>query len=171
MELSKTNNILIEKCNPQHYADVAKIYNEHIEQDNCTMDENNYDATGIAKWIENFNDRERLYVLSVNNIGVIGWGIIKRYTDREGYRAACETAIFLKQDELGKGYGTFFKKRIIQECKALGYHHLVAKIWASNTVSIEYNKKLGYEIVGIQKEIGYKNGKWIDIAIMQYIID
>ena len=47
----------------------------------------------------------------------------------------------------------------------------MAKVWADNKASIEYNKKLGYEIVGKQREIGFVNGKWRDIIIMQLILD
>lgn len=62
------------------------------------------------------------------------------------------------------------KKQLIEECKAMDYHHLVAKIFATNKASIQYNLNLGYTIVGYQKEVGFKNGQWMDIAIMQYII-
>ena len=62
------------------------------------------------------------------------------------------------------------KKLLIEVCKELKYHTLVAKIWASNTASIEYNRKQGYEIVGTQKEVGYLNGKWVDVTSMQLVL-
>ena len=62
------------------------------------------------------------------------------------------------------------KKWIIAKCKELGYHHLVAKIFATNKASIAYNQKLGYEIVGTQREIGYVDGRWQDVTIMQLLI-
>ena len=49
--------------------------------------------------------------------------------------------------------------------------HLVAKIWARNEVSVSYNLKLGYEIVGVQRKIGFVNGEWVDVVIMQYVFD
>ncbi|MFQ5630895.1 MAG: GNAT family N-acetyltransferase [bacterium] len=69
-----------------------------------------------------------------------------------------------------KGYGSLIKKALVDRCKQYGYHHLVAKIFATNTASIEYNKKFGYEIVGRQKEIGIKNGRWQDSVIMQLVL-
>ncbi|MCB0644269.1 MAG: GNAT family N-acetyltransferase, partial [Phaeodactylibacter sp.] len=70
-----------------------------------------------------------------------------------------------------KGYGTRMKLFLIERCRELEYHHLVAKIFATNTASIEYNRKLGYEIVGQQREIGFKNGMWMDIVIMSLLLD
>lgn len=147
------------------YAAVASIYNEYIALGNASMEETLKQPTDIAAWVQHFHDRERLYVMTAAE-QVIGWGIIKRYSDREGYRFACETAVYLTQRQLGKGYGTQFKRFLIERCQEMNYHHLVAKIFATNTASIEYNRKLGYEIVGTQKEIGFKDGRWIDVVIM-----
>ena len=96
---------------------------------------------------------------------------IKKYSERKGYQFACETAVYLDQDQLSKGLGTKLKKSVIQYCKDLGYKHLVAKIQADNEVSVHYNERLGYEIVGTQKRIGFANGKWKDVVIMQLLLD
>jgi L-amino acid N-acyltransferase YncA len=160
---------ILSLCTPADTPAVASIYNEYIQRGNATMDEQLKTADDIQQWLDHFNERECLYVLKRSET-VIGWGIIKRYSEREGYRFACETAVYLTATEIGKGYGSFLKRFLIDRCRELEYHHLVAKIFATNTASIEYNRKLGYEIVGRQKEIGFKNGQWMDIVIMQYLI-
>lgn len=148
---------------------VQEIYNEHIDAGNSTMDLVNKSLKEIEEWFMAFNDRELIVLLEENEY-VLGWGIIKRYSDREGYSTTCETAIYLRVSETRKGYGSQMKKWIIEKCRALGYHHLVAKIFAMNSASLEYNKKLGYEIVGRQKEIGYFNNSWQDVIIMQLLL-
>ena len=161
----------IEPAQPADFDAIAEIYNEYIRLGNATMEESLKTGADILGWVEKFNDRERLYVLRTAAGQAIGWGIIKRYSDREGYRFACETAVYLTGTELGKGYGTRMKLFLIERCRELEYHHLVAKIFATNTASIEYNRKLGYEIVGQQREIGFKNGMWMDIVIMSLLLD
>lgn len=163
-------NIKIEIAQSIDFQTIAAIYNEYISLGTATMQETLHDAEMIKSWVDNFNEREKLYVLKKDKI-VIGWGIIKRYSDREGYRFACETSVYLTQNELRKGYGTLMKKFIISECKALNYKHLVAKIFASNTASIAYNLNLGYTMVGIQKAIGFRFGEMVDMAIMQYLVE
>lgn len=158
-------------CETKYYQDVADIYNEHILLGVSNMVDTTINANEVKDWIAKFNDRERLFVCISPLNKVIGWGIIKRYSDREGYRYACETAIYLKTSETGKGYGSAMKHFLISECKALNYKHLVAKIFATNKASIRYNEKIGYTIVGRQNQIGYRNGKWLDMIIMQYIIE
>ena len=122
---------------------VMEVYNEHISDGNSTMDLQPKTLTEIEDWFKRFWQRELIVMLEDEN-KIIGWGIIKRYSDREGYAKACETAIYLRATETRKGYGTLTKKWIIEKCRELGYHHLVAKIFSSNTASIAYNKKLGY---------------------------
>ncbi|WP_420574181.1 GNAT family N-acetyltransferase [Kordia sp.] len=149
---------------------IANIYNEYITLGTSNMEETLKTANDIAAWIKKFHDREKLFVFTEDDT-VIGWGIIKRYSDREGYRFACETAVYFTESKLGKGYGTTMKKYLIAQCKQLQYKHLVAKVFATNTGSIAYNEKLGYTIVGRQNQIGFKNNQWLDMIIMQYIIE
>lgn len=149
---------------------VQEIYNEHILAGRSTMDRATKSIEEIQGWFTNFNDRE-LVVLLEEGEYLIGWGVIKRYSDRIGYARACETAVYLRSAELRKGYGTMIKKWIIDKCRELEYHHLVAKIFSINQASIDYNLKLGYELVGTQREIGFVDGKWQDVTILQFILD
>ncbi|MEM6317300.1 MAG: N-acetyltransferase family protein [Bacteroidota bacterium] len=159
----------INEASPPDYAAIAAIYNEYIEGGGVTMDEVPKTADDIAQWVAQFNDRERLFTLSENGV-ILGWGIIKKYSDRSGYRTTCETAVYLTQQAKGKGYGTFLKKHLLKVCESLGYRHLVAKILGGNEASIIYNQKLGYTIVGRQQQVGFRDGQWYDVVIMQYLI-
>jgi len=149
---------------------VQEIYNEHIRGGRSTMDRQVKSLADIQAWFENFTDRELVVVLEEGDY-ILGWGIIKRYSDRIGYARACETAVYLRSRELRKGYGTMIKKWLIDKCRELNYHHMVAKIFSVNEASIAYNRKLGYELVGTQREIGFVDGAWQDVTIMQLILD
>jgi phosphinothricin acetyltransferase len=148
---------------------IAEIYNESIQAGGATMDASLKTEADISAQIAGFSDRETILVYEWQD-DVIGWGIIKKYSERLGYRTACETSVYLGQDYLRQGLGSRMKLALIERCKVYGYHHLVAKIFASNTASIAYNEKLGYEVVGIQKEIGFRKGKWVDMCLMQLIL-
>jgi len=152
-----------------HFGAIANIYNEYVGAANATTEETPKTPADIAAWHRAFNQREGLYVM-VQATQTIGWGIVKRYSDREGYRYTCETAIYLTQAAQGMGYGTRLKAYLIDQCRAMGYHHLVAKILAGNKASIQYNLNMGYTIVGTQKEVSYLNGAWHDIVIMQKLL-
>lgn len=160
-------------------AVIAEIYNASIAAGGATMDQEPKSAGDVRRQLESFSDREAILLLErgekVDPKGrrqnVLGWGIIKKYSDRTGYRFACETAVYLRRDLTGRGLGTRIKLALIERCRRFGYHHMVAKILAGNVASVEYNKKLGYEVVGTQRQIGYADGRWLDVVILQLILD
>lgn len=133
------------------------------------MDCHLYSAEDIQKIVQKFSQREAILVAQRDQ-QVIGWGIIKRYSDRWGYRVCCETSVYLALSESRKGYGKLIKRELLQKVREFGYHHVVAKILATNQTSIEFHQQFGFEMVGVQKEIGFYQGQWHDVVIMQLIL-
>ena len=163
-------DLVFRDATPADAAAIAGIYNASIAAGGATMDQEPKDAADIREQMAAFSPRETILLLE-DSRDVLGWGIIKRYSDRKGYRFCCETAVYLRRDLTGRGLGTRIKLALIERCRRYGYHHLVAKIFAGNVASVEYNKKLGYEVVGTQKQIGYAGGRWQDIVILQLVLD
>ncbi len=153
----------------QDFAAIAAIYQEAIDRGGITMDTAPYGAKEVEAQVSQFHERETILVLERSQT-VIGWGIIKRYSDRPGYRLCCETSTYLSFSEIGKGYGKRLQQSVIRKVKDFGYHHVVAKILAVNQDSIEFHKRFGFRVVGIQKEIGCLQGIWHDVVILQLIL-
>ncbi len=149
---------------------IAEIHNEWILRGGATMELEETTAESVAETMRFFGRRETFLVLERKG-RILGWGVIKKYSDRAGYRVCGETSVFLHPDQTGSGLGTMLKKAVIERCRSYGYHHLVARIRAENEGSIEYNRKLGYTVVGIQKEVGHCQGRWRDVCIMQLILE
>ena len=154
----------------QDFQAIADICNEAITEGGVTMDCEPYLAAKIADLVSKFGDRETILVAEIKG-DVVGWGIIKKYSDRAGYRLCCETSIYLKSSATKKGYGRVLQSALLEKVKAFDYHHVVAKIVATNQRSIKFHEKSGFETVGIQKEIGFDRGQWYDVAIMQLLVN
>lgn len=145
---------------------LADIYNQYLGK--ATLDTEPRDAAFFQKIMD--GDRESLLVIESEDL-IAGYGAVKKYSWKEGYRFASETSVFLDERHISKGLGKQLKNAVIKEAKSLGYRHLVARIMAQNEGSIQYNLNLGYELVGIQKKIGFANGKWYDVAILQLVLE
>lgn len=148
---------------------IAEIYNESIRARDSTMQLEEVDPDEVSGWIRNQGERESLLVLEVDR--VVGYGVVKRYSGRAGYRKAAETSVYLQRSHTGRGLGSRLQEALIEECRRYDYHHLVAKLWADNEPSVALHRKFGYELVGVQKEIGRVDGAWKDVAIMQKILE
>lgn len=148
---------------------ITEIYSESIGANDSTMVEGHVATTDISKMLREQDKSEETWVIDLDQ-NVVGWGQIRRYSKRHGYRFAAETSLFLSRGYIGKGLGTTLQRVLVDRCRELGFHHLVAKIFADNEASINLHAKLGYEIVGVQREIGFKQGRWQDVAIMGLVV-
>ncbi|MGB5595305.1 MAG: N-acetyltransferase family protein [Crocosphaera sp.] len=147
---------------------ITNIYNQYIADGSSTLDGHFYSLEDMKSIVDKFEQRETILVaLKVDRL--IGWGSIKRYSTRLGYRVCCETSIYMTPLETGKGYGRILEEQLLKTVRNFGYHHIVAKILACNQKSIQFHQNFGFEMVGIQKEIGFSQGKWQDVVIMQLI--
>jgi L-amino acid N-acyltransferase YncA len=150
-------------------AAIAAIHNASIRAGDSTMDESLKEPRDVRQLLETRADGEALLVLEEAG-RVVGWGIVRRYSARAGYRFAGETSVFLCRDCTGRGLGRRLQAALMDRCRQLGYHHLVAKVFANNIASIKMHAQLGYELVGVQREIGFKQGRWQDVAILQCVL-
>lgn len=148
-------------------AALADIYNQSVGV--ATLDLILRDEGHFINTMHSLDENEALLVMEQSG-RVIGYGILKQYSWKEGYRFTGETSVFFDEKYRGKGLGNLLKKTLIETARELGYRHLVARIMARNHVSIHYNQKLGYELVGIQKNIGNIDGEWYDVAILQLLL-
>ncbi|NNE70795.1 MAG: N-acetyltransferase [Rhodothermales bacterium] len=149
---------------------IAEIYNQSIVRRDATMDTVHLGPSEPAMWMEKQGPREYLGVVQAQDL-VLGWGIIKRYHPRPGYARAAETSVYIDRDHTGQGHGSAMQTHLVEVARSLDYHHLVAKIWAGNDGSIRMHQRFGYEMVGVQREIGFVDGQWLDVAILQLILD
>ncbi|MEM7771106.1 MAG: N-acetyltransferase family protein [Cyanobacteria bacterium P01_E01_bin.6] len=167
------SNVMIRPAEPRDFQAIADIYNEAIAHGGMTMDGRLYTANDIQAMVQKMSSREIILVADIEQepeANIIGWGIVKQYSDRLGYQVCCETSIYLTFSQRGKGYGRHLQTALMKQVEQFKYHHIVAKIVASNQSSIRFHQQFGFELVGIQKEIGQMQGTWYDIAIMQCIL-
>lgn len=154
-------------------AAIAAIYTESIRAGDATMHTADVSSSEIRQRLERLHPDECLLVLVDSNGDVLGWGAAVRYSDRPGYGTTCETSVYLRREFVGRrlGMGSALQSALLRRCRGLGYHHVVAKVWADNPVSLAMHRKLGFHLVGIQHQVGRIRGKWIDVAILECILD
>ena len=162
-------DINIRPARQSDFEAIAHIYNESIAKGGITMDTEPKQVADIQATVQKMGDREILLVAELSD-RVIGWGIVKKYSDRSGYQFCCETSVYLTFGQLGKGYGKALQTALMQRVVTYQYRHVVAKILANNQASIQFHQQFGFTPVGIQKEIGFIQGKWHDVMIMQCLL-
>jgi phosphinothricin acetyltransferase len=101
---------------------------------------------------------------------VVGFAALSPYKERAAYRTSVEDSIYVRRDRSGEGIGTLLLSELLQIAAASGFHAVFARINATSDGSIALHAKLGFELVGIEREVGRKFGRWHDVALMQCLI-
>ncbi len=148
---------------------IARIYNHHVDTGGATFDNVHWSEARVRTLVSAAAPESWL-VADAGGGGIIGWASARWYSLRHGYRFTLETAIYLDPASMGRGVADSLQHQLERECRERGIHHLVAKITADNRRSMAFHDRHGYELVGIQKEVGHMEGEWKDVAILQKLL-
>ena len=88
-----------------------------------------------------------------------------------GYRATAELSIHVREDAWGRGVGRALIEELIERARDAGIHVLVAAIDSQNEASLHFHQRLGFVEVARMPETGQKFGRWLDLVLMQRILD
>ncbi len=150
-------------------GELAAIYNDAIRTGTKTMDTEPVDAGHFRHLLQGCVRREAFLVATLGS-RVVAWAKAKQYSDRGGYRYACETSVYVADHHQNRGFGSRLLRAIVARAYMLEYRHIVAKVVAINEASIRFHERYGFQIIGRQKGIGFLNGAWQDVVIMQRVL-
>ncbi len=137
-------------------TEINNIYNETVVDSTATFDT---------------EPPEEHVVLVLEEEGsVIGWASLNPYSDRNAYKGTVENSIYFYKKYSGRGFGTLLLTRLLESAKAHGLHTILARMCTEIPNSIYLHRKLGFETVGVMREVGFKFDRWLDVEIMQYLI-
>jgi L-amino acid N-acyltransferase YncA len=149
---------------------ISTIYSESIAARDSTMHLDPYSRDDAFDLLDALGPREAIYVAESDH-DVLGWGIVKLYSPRPGYRVACETSVYVNRVFTGRGIGSSIQTSLIEHARSNNFRHIVTRIWADNEGSISFHRRFGFTMVGVQNGIGEVDGKKKDIAVMQCLLD
>lgn len=101
---------------------------------------------------------------------IAGFGSLSFYRDRPGYRTSVENSVYVHQNYLRRGIGSLLLEGLIEEAREHGFHAVFARIVDCQEPSMALHTRHGYDLVGIEREVGRKFGRWRDVALMQRLL-
>jgi len=148
--------------------EITEIYNEAILKTVATFDTQPKTREEQKKWLKDHGPKNPIMVAEQNGT-IVGWAALSKYSTRCAYSDTVEISLYVKNEYQGKGFGTKLMDEIIKEGKKSGLHAVIARITEGNKKSVHLHKSLGFEHIGIMKEVGLKFGKRLDVYLMQKI--
>ncbi len=101
---------------------------------------------------------------------VLGFAALSPYKDRPAYRTTVEDSVYVRRDRQGLGVGRRLLAHVVEVARANGFHTVMARIEASGQASRVLHERCGFELVGVERQVGRKFGRWLDVAVMQLLL-
>jgi L-amino acid N-acyltransferase len=110
-------------------------------------------------------------IVAVDDTGtVVGFASLSPYKERAAYRTTVEDSVYVDRSRGGEGIGTALLIRLLEVARASGFHAVMARIEAGGEASRALHARCGFELVGIEREVGRKFNRWLDVAVMQCLL-
>ena len=149
---------------------VAAIYNHEATRERTTFDLRPRSVAEQREWLAERSGAHSVIVAVVTG-EVAGFASLSPYRTRPGYNTSVESSVFVRRDSLRSGIGRALLERLVELAAGHGFHTMIARVVGENEASVELHKRCGFELVGVEREVGRKFGRWLDVTVMQRLLE
>ena len=149
---------------------VRSIYNYEVLHTTATFDLVPRSLEDQQEWLAARSGAFSALVAQDDDGTVLGFASLSPYKDRAGYRTSVEDSVYVSRPAHGRGIGRLLLTNMLQVAESHGFHSVLARIEASGIASRGLHAACGFELVGIEREVGRKFGRWRDVAVMQCLL-
>ena len=148
---------------------INEIYNEYIVDRHISFDEAPWTLAQRQAWFQTYNDtlgRHRVLVLEAAG-RIVGFASSSPFRKKAAYASSVETTVVVGEEALGQGLGGFLLQALLDHLATVPVHRAYALIALPNEPSIVLHRRLGYQDVGVMKEVGFKLGEYHSVLMME----
>jgi L-amino acid N-acyltransferase YncA len=146
------------------------IYNREVTGSTVTFDMVPRTLEEQLQWIDEHSGAHPAVVAVDDDGAVRGFASLSPYRSRPAYRTTVEDSVYVDPSCRGRGVGRLLLEEVVNLADAHGFHAVMARVVGSHEASIGLHRSCGFELVGIEREVGRKFGRWLDVALMQRLV-
>jgi L-amino acid N-acyltransferase YncA len=145
---------------------IAAIYAPYCEGSAVSFEEVAPSNDEMAQRIAKVGAERPWLVLEVDGV-VVGYAYASAHNERAAYRWSVSTAVYVSASHHRRGVGRALYETLFELLRHLGYYQVTAGITLPNPASVALHEAVGFKLVGVYRDIGYKLGCWHDVAWYQ----
>ena len=161
-----TTGALVRDATAADAAACAAIYAPYVRDTAITFELEPPSADEMAQRIAAAARRHAWLVLE-HAERVVGYAYGGVFNYRPAYRWACEVSVYVELGRRRSGAGRALYEALFARLAERGYRMAVAGMTLPNDSSIGLHRAMGFQTVGTYQRIGFKHGRWHDVAWVQ----
>lgn len=143
---------------------IASIYRPYVEGTRISFEEAAPDAGEIERRMAN---PIHPWLVVLDGEEIVGFASTSAMRNRNAYRWCVETGLYLKREAQGRGLGRRLLAAHLDLLERQRFVTIVAGIALPNPASVALHEKLGFMLSGVERGVGFKLGRWIDVGRWQ----
>jgi L-amino acid N-acyltransferase len=163
------------RVTPQDASALMAIYNAEVLESTVTMDLVPRTLADQLSWIEHHRGIHGAVVAcdddpTTGDERILGFASISPWRSRPAYSTSVENSVYVDRDHQGRGIGRILLDEALRTAVDSGFHTCFARIMSGHVASIRLHASRGFELVGVEREVARKFGRWIDVTVMQKLL-
>lgn len=167
-----TQHTIVQCTHAKHAQAILDIFNEAILNSTALYDYQPRTLQSMEAWFA-AKEKGNFPVLGIeDNAGtLLAFGSFGTFRAWPAYKYSVEHSVYVHKDHRSKGLGNEVMQALIAAARQHGVHAMLGGIDASNGGSIALHERLGFRHVGTLPQVGFKFGRWLDLAFYQLLLD
>jgi L-amino acid N-acyltransferase len=164
--------VTLAPCNEaSHAAQILDILNHAIVTSTALYDYQPRTLANMASWFAAKRAGDFPVIGAFNDAGqLLGFASYGAFRAFPAYKYTVEHSVYVHHAHRGQGLGKTLMNAVIAAAQQQGKHVLVGAIDAANEASLKLHTELGFERVGTLPQVGFKFGRWLDLALVQRVL-
>ena len=163
------NSLHVREAMDWDLATIRAIYNQGIEDRVATLDEEPKSEKDLQAWFAEHHGRFAV-VVAERERRVVGWASLNRYSHRCADRGVADLSVYVERGARGTGVGTALLHAIEAHARDAGFHKIVLFALAQNDAGQGLYRKLGFRDIGVFKEHGRLDGRFVDVVVKEKLL-
>lgn len=110
------------------------------------------------------------YLVAERDGLVVGYAYASQHRTRAAYRWSVDVTVYIAEEARRSGVGSALYTQLFAELVERGFHAAFAGIALPNPASVALHERMGFEPLGIYREVGSKFGRWHDVGWWQRLL-
>ena len=150
---------------------ITAIYNDVLTTSTAIDAETPSTLEARREWWDARRKAGYPVLVAADGTDVQGFASFGDFRSWPGYRYTVEHTVHVRADRRRSGIGSALVVALFEPALALGKHAMIGGIDADNAASIRMHERLGFERVAHLPEVGRKFGRWLDLVLVQRLLD